>query len=352
VIEPLRAMPISEDLASLPKADLHVHANAEARLERVLARREGRPAYDWRTSAHRLYVETPPGMPRLARWAADRTRSDAEVDALDADPENFIARVEDVLDEAAADGAVYVEVRFGAGTISRPDFMPLFREAEHRTRARWPRLRAEALISGITPSKPARWERVLPLCFEAARHGLAGIDLIPDPYDSEADWTGVADRTARAADAGLGVTVHAGEFSQANIAQAIALPGVSRLGHAVFAAADARLLDAVVRSNVTIECCLSCNVLLGGARSYAEHPIRQFAAAGIPVTLNADDPQHVCTTIGREYAIAASLGFSLADLLDVTRAAVRASFTSHARKASLLAELDVDRKPTSRQIQH
>jgi adenosine deaminase len=352
VIEPLRAMPISEDLASLPKADLHVHANAEARLERVLARREGRPAYDWRTSAHRLYVETPPGMPRLARWAADRTRSDAEVDALDADPENFIARVEDVLDEAAADGAVYVEVRFGAGTISRPDFMPLFREAEHRTRARWPRLRAEALISGITPSTPARWERVLPLCFEAARHGLAGIDLIPDPYDSEADWTGVADRTARAADAGLGVTVHAGEFSQANIAQAIALPGVSRLGHAVFAAADARLLDAVVRSNVTIECCLSCNVLLGGARSYAEHPIRQFAAAGIPVTLNADDPQHVCTTIGREYAIAAGLGFSLADLLDVTRAAVRASFTSHARKASLLAELDVDRKPTSRQIQH
>jgi hypothetical protein len=124
VIEPLRAMPISEDLASLPKADLHVHANAEARLERVLARREGRPAYDWRTSAHRLYVETPPGMPRLARWAADRTRSDAEVDALDADPENFIARVEDVLDEAAADGAVYVDVRFGAGTISRPDFMP------------------------------------------------------------------------------------------------------------------------------------------------------------------------------------------------------------------------------------
>jgi adenosine deaminase len=70
------------------------------------------------------------------------------------------------------------------------------------------------------------------------------MDLVPDPYDSEADWTGVADWTARAADAGLGVTVHVGEFAQANIAQAIALPGVSRLRHAVFAATDARLLDA------------------------------------------------------------------------------------------------------------
>lgn len=59
----------------------------------------------------------------------------------------------------------------------------------------------------------------------------------------------------------------------------------------------------------------------------------------IPVTLNTDDPQHVCTTIGREYAIAARLGFLLEDLLSVTRAAARASFTSATGKATLLAEL-------------
>ncbi len=34
--------------------------------------------------------------------------------------------------------------------------------------------------------------------------------------------------------------------------------------------------------------------------------IRQFAAPGIPVTLNTDDPQYVCTTIGREYAARAA----------------------------------------------
>jgi adenosine deaminase len=58
------------------------------------------------------------------------------------------------------------------------------------------------------------------------------------------------------------------------------------------------------------------------------------------VTLNTDDPQHVCTTIGREYAIAAGLGFSPADLRGITRAAARASFTSATRKATLLTELD------------
>lgn len=244
----------------------------------------------------------------------------------------------DALDEAGSDGAIYVEVRFGIGTLHRPDFLQLFREAELRAQRRYPRLRAEALITGLTPSRPDRWERVLPLCFEATQKGLAGIDIIPEPYDAEADWSGVAEWTARLADAGLGITVHAGEFSTANIAQAVGLPGVSRLGHALFAAADPRLMEVVQRAGVTIECCLSSNVVLGGASSYADHPVKQFIAAGIPVTLNSDDPLRIGTTIGREYAIAAALGFSREDLLEISCNAVRAAFTPAARKKALLQD--------------
>ena len=134
--------------------------------------------------------------------------------------------------------------------------------------------------------------------------------------------------------------MHAGEFSTANIMAAVSLPGVTRLGHGVFSAADPRLLEAVQRAGVTIECCLSCNVLLGGASSYWEHPVRQFVAAGIPVTLNSDDPLRVGTTIGREYTIAAALGFSQVDLLEVSRNAVRAGFTTEARKQALLHDID------------
>ena len=35
-------------IAALPKADLHVHQEWSMRLDRVLARREGRAPYDWR----------------------------------------------------------------------------------------------------------------------------------------------------------------------------------------------------------------------------------------------------------------------------------------------------------------
>lgn len=62
-------------------------------------------------------------------------------------------------------------------------------------------------------------------------------------------------------------------------------------------------------------------------------------ASDIPVTLSTDLPAHVCTTIGQEYAIAHSLGFSTGDLLWFTRNAVQASFTTAERRAALMAKL-------------
>jgi hypothetical protein len=53
-IDPLADLPLSPTIAALPKADLHVHAEADARLDRVPARREGRSAYDRRGWVERL----------------------------------------------------------------------------------------------------------------------------------------------------------------------------------------------------------------------------------------------------------------------------------------------------------
>jgi adenosine deaminase len=80
--------------------------------------------------------------------------------------------------------------------------------------------------------------------------------------------------------------------------------------------------------------------VLGAAPSYEAHPIRRFVEAGIPVTLNTDLPVHCATTIGREYAVAATLGMSPDDLLAFTRNAIRASFTSVERRAALMADMD------------
>jgi hypothetical protein len=101
-IGPLDDLPSEPVIAALPKADLHVHQEWGPRLDRVLARREGRASYDWHAWTARLMRDVSPGAPRLAHLAPFAFMSPE----LDAVPENFIARVADLLEEAAADGAV------------------------------------------------------------------------------------------------------------------------------------------------------------------------------------------------------------------------------------------------------
>jgi adenosine deaminase len=345
-LQPLAEVPVNPWIAALPKADLHLHQEELPRLDRVVARRLGRPPYDWRRWLEQLLVETKPGMERLAGiYVPDPI---LHLYALPGDAPNFIvAKVADALREAAADGAVLAEVRFGTTgqALTRPDFMALFREAERQVQAEYPRLRAEAIGYLSLDNEPVRLhsaERQFEACLRSAHEGLAGLDFMVAPYDTEADpalWAIAYRWAARAADAGLGITVHAGEFSAANLRAALDVPGLRRLGHAVYAASDPRLLDRLARSGVAVECCLSSNVVLGAVPSYEAHPIWQFMAAGVPVTLNTDDPVRIWTTIGREYAIAAALGFSPRDLLAFTRNAIQASFTTTSRRSVLLHEV-------------
>ena len=138
----------------------------------------------------------------------------------------------------------------------------------------------------------------------------------------------------------LGITVHVAEVAPVNVAAVLRMPGITRLGHATHAGYHPHLLDMVARSGVTVECALTCNVVLGAARSYADHPLRRFVAAGIPVALCTDDPVQMCTTIGREYALAHALGFATDDLLGFTRNAIRVAFIAPPQRTALLAEVD------------
>jgi adenosine deaminase len=224
--------------------------------------------------------------------------------------------------------------------------MALFREAERRVQQRYPRLRAEA-IGYLNVRDDRAWiEREalrLEACLRAAPQGLGGVDFRVDPYDATADpkvW-GIAHGWAgRAAEAGLGVTIHAGEFGTTSVTAALQTPGLRRIGHGTRIADDPRLLEQLARSGATVECPLTCNVVLGSAPSYEAHPLRRFIEHGIPATLNTDLPVHVGTTIGRDYAIAAALGFSTAELLAFTRNAIAASFTTTDRRAVLLEEIE------------
>ncbi|MCH8222611.1 MAG: hypothetical protein IH868_04285 [Chloroflexi bacterium] len=251
-----------------------------------------------------------------------------------------MARVIDVLREEANAGAIYTEVRFGRQTVLRPEFIELFREAEETVRADHPDFVAEPLATLFVGPDSVETERLVEGCLRAAAEGLAGVDFIPQPYDRDADWTATYSWAERLADSGLGITIHAGEFATANLEAALKTPGVKRLGHAVFAAADQRLLDLVAESGVAIECCLSSNVILGAVESYEAHPVFEFIESGIPITLNTDNPVRFCTDIAREYEIAHQLGLSKVELLNVTRTAVEHAFTTSDRREKLVAQLN------------
>ena len=150
----------------------------------------------------------PPGMARLDGRDIPFTRS--ALDELDRSSGNFKARVGRVLVEAAADGAILVEVLFVSKVILREDFLDLFREALTEVQGESPEFHAVPVIAATTSHEWAR--TLLPRCIAGARRGLAGLNILPVPYDQPADWSVVHGWAERARDAGLGITAHAGEF--------------------------------------------------------------------------------------------------------------------------------------------
>ena len=92
-IEPLAEIAIGPEVAALPKADLHLHAESGPRLEQVIAERSGVPVTDWRVHARELMRSVPPGMARLETWGPDLPLPSSMADELDRDQENFKARV-------------------------------------------------------------------------------------------------------------------------------------------------------------------------------------------------------------------------------------------------------------------
>lgn len=134
---------------------------------------------------------------------------------------------------------------------------------------------------------------------------------------------------AIAHEAGLGCSVHAGEHGgPESIRAALQLPGVVRISHGVRAIEDPELVAELADRHIVLEVCPTSNVVLGVFPTYEEHPFPRLRAAGVPVTLGSDDPPYFGTTIGREYELAHErLGCGLDDLRQITQTALNAAFS-------------------------
>ena len=140
--------------------------------------------------------------------------------------------------------------------------------------------------------------------------------------------------------AGLGCTVHAGEWAGADsVRGALELP-ITRIAHGVRAIEDPALVDELARRQITLEVCPTSNVVLGVFPSFEEHPFPVLREAGIPLTLGSDDPPYFGASVAGEYAIAREhFGLGDDELLDITRTAIDASFAEPALRDLLLTRL-------------
>ncbi|GAA3520630.1 adenosine deaminase [Aeromicrobium panaciterrae] len=142
--------------------------------------------------------------------------------------------------------------------------------------------------------------------------------------------------------AGLRSVPHAGESTgPETIWDSINFLHAERIGHGIAAAHDPELMAYLAEHQITLEVSPTSNVCTRSVPSLAEHPLPTLVAAGVPVTINSDDPPMFGTTLNAEYKIAAELlGLDHDGLAELARVAVRASFADDAVKRDLLAEID------------
>jgi adenosine deaminase len=318
----------------LAKAELHVHLEGTAPPELIarIARRNGVALPDGMLSEDgRFHYRDFLHFLRTYDLAASVIRTGQDYRDITYE---YLAQV-------AREGAIYVEL------TASPDHAALvgLTDDEHLTgiaagideARRDHGIEGRILLSGV---KNFGVEQVMRVARHAAQRPhpyVVGFALAGDERIPLADF---APAFKIAAEAGLGCTVHAGEWEgPASVRAALAL-GVSRIDHGVRAIEDPELVREIAARRITLNTCPTSNVVLGVYPSYAAHPLPHLRAAGVRVTLGSDDPPYFGATLVGEYAVCAEhFGWGDHELLEITGAAIAAAFCEEPLRAALRARL-------------
>ncbi len=332
-----------ELLARMPKAELHLHLDGSLRPETALRlARQRRLDRGMDRSAMRRALTAP--MP-----CRDQAELLAAFDlpiALLQDTEALERATHELVEDVAADGTRYVEIRWAPslhtrrGLALRDGIAAVVAGARTGSLATGVVVRLVAVaLRTLAPEDETTMARV---AADFLGDGLTGFDCAgreaeaPDPLRFEAAY-------AVARDAGLGITVHAGEWGgAAQVRRALAL-GPWRIAHGSPAVDDPSLLDELRTQGVTLDLCPTSNVQASIVDSLAAHPLARLSRAGVPVTLSTDDRTVSDLTLTREYGHAISpIGLSLGELWHIGRHALEVAFLHHDEplRAELRAAFD------------
>lgn len=162
--------------------------------------------------------------------------------------------------------------------------------------------------------------------------GLGGAE-IGYPPERFAKWF------EKAIAAGLHSAPHAGETAgPASVWGALKALAAERIGHGVRSIEDPELVTYLAEQRIPLEVCPTSNIRLGVFPDITTHPLPRFHAAGVPLSVNSDDPPLFNTTLNSEVKLLADpFNFDIATINEIVLNGVRHSFLPAQEKVAMEA---------------
>jgi len=322
---------------TFPLCELHRHLDGSIRLSTILdlAQQHGisLPAQDEAGLAPFVHVNaSAPGL--MAFIARFKYLTEVLVDA-DACRRVAYENVEDARNE----GIDYIELRFSPAFMAERHGL----DAAEVVAACADGARAAEAKTGVRANLIGILSRTYGV--EACHRELDAILANPGAVvavDLAGDEAGFPARLfephfRKARDAGLHVTVHAGEADgPASVWSALRDLGAERIGHGFRSIEDPALVEHLAREGIGLECCPTSNLHISAVPDYPHHPIRALAAAGVRFCLNTDDPGISDISLRHEYEVAApAIGLDEGVVRRSQRDALDLAFISDADRKAL-----------------
>ncbi|MFS8478342.1 MAG: adenosine deaminase [Micromonosporaceae bacterium] len=140
---------------------------------------------------------------------------------------------------------------------------------------------------------------------------------------------------AIARDGGLGLVPHAGESAGPESVREVLAFDPARIRHGIRAVEDPGVLKEIVDRGLVLDVCPTSNLRTRVVDTLDAHPLPALRAAGVPCTINTDDPAMFGTDLGREYDIAQRLGVTAADAYAAGLAGALCDEATRSRLAAL-----------------
>jgi adenosine deaminase len=170
---------------------------------------------------------------------------------------------------------------------------------------------------------------------------VIGVGLGGDEEKGPAKLFGEVFRIAKSR--GLHVVAHAGEVvGPESIWDALRTLKVERIGHGLSAVQDPKLVKYLAEKQIPVEICLTSNLITEKYVTRAEdHPVRPLYDQGVLVVINTDDPTFFdCTIIDEFWQLHTKLKFTMDEIKQLVINGFQASFLDATLKAAYISQVE------------